>query len=140
MKISEQLYTDLTNIVLPKIQDWLIVAKDYWMDLWEGYTTYMTMTDWLMFWLSILWVTLLPYIMYKIIKSATDDKKKIGHYSGDMELTELNIIIVFTAVIWWFVVWVSIFWIFTNWANTIKDLTIPEIRIYEEIKAKWLLK
>lgn len=119
MNTFDTLYNDFTTNVLPKLAEWIEITKDYAFDLFERYITYLIIVDvlWLIFTTLITFVIIFSW--YKFYKT-----KKPDLYDSMIMLLLMLLFLTFPVV-----------WIFECWTNLIKDLTIPEIRIYEEFNS-----
>jgi len=120
MDLSEKLYEDFTTQVLPKIQEWLVITKDYAFELGERYITYLIVTDSLLIFLSLIPIMIFIRLSFYVIP----------RWDGDQVEEPIAIS--------WFITWFcSIFAVVSVIINTwdlIKDIYIPEVRIYEEMQ------
>jgi len=114
----EQLYSDFTNKLLPQLQSGLTITKDYFIDLFGRYTNYLIVIN------SIGVGIGLILIMLGIIGvvACLKPKSKMFDYEG------LPILVVAFLLVVGFI----IFGI--NLSSLIKDIYIPEVRIFEIIK------
>lgn len=119
----DKLYEDFTNQVLPKIQEGLVLTKDYAFDLFERYITYLIFTDVLTIIWSIIWM-IIALIALKKLWKVTEDYQSYDRESA--------------RVFWGFVLFVVLIWLIWLFVESTKDLIkavfIPEVRIYEEFK------
>lgn len=120
----EQLYTDFTTKLLPQIQTGLAITKDYFLDLFGRYIKYLIIIDggWTIIGLllSLIGITCFT-IFYKKWKNAKRYSNEATQYS----------LFLFISII--FSISGPIICL-TYATNLAKDIYIPEIRIYEEIK------
>jgi len=123
----DKIYTDITTQVIPKIAEWVAITKDYAFDLFGRYIKYLIITDSIMLWLNILIVTISIIILFKLSKYFYSNR---GEYndSRKMDIT--------WGYIYWMLIFLPTFWIcwyniISYWQDLIKDLTVPEVRIYE---------
>jgi hypothetical protein len=117
----EQIYTDFTTKLLPKIAEGFTITKDYFMDLFGRYAHFLFVQD-----LIYTVLSFLAFIVFIVIfiKSFKGGQKK-GWENGKFFM---GCIFAGFAAIFWGAFCVS------NLMNTIKDKYIPEVRIYEELK------
>lgn len=114
----EKIYTQITEEVLPKISDGLIITKDYFFDLFGRYVKYLIIIDSI----SLLFFILLLITIFFIFKKY---KSKIKEIFLEDEIAMYFLL--------FFMILALIFPLCFSVNNLIKDLTIPEIRVYEEI-------
>lgn len=117
------MYEDFTTKMLPTIQQGLSITKDYFLDLFGRYIKYLIITDSvaLAIYLVMFIVSIVVFIKYfkKAVKATYD-----------------------------YDTWPIVFWIFSGTMITgsfigicvnidylIKDLYVPEIRIYQELQS-----
>ncbi len=117
----ENIYKDFTEKFLPKIQEGLVISKDYFMDLFGRYVTYLTISDtiWAVIWAIIAIISTLYF------------KKSLKFHQerGD------DLFIAFVAPTAVGVLFItSLFSSFYFLENVIKDHYIPEVRIYEQLQ------
>ena len=120
---ADKLYEDFTNQILPKIQEWLEITKDYAFDLMDRYITYLIIIDWIAVWMCLL---IIFTWLYMLIFGKTTD-------SWWVPITK----------IWgWVLLFIWLMFLFVPWWNTdstsvlqdfILDLTVPEVRVYQEL-------
>ena len=111
----EQLYNDFTTKLLPKIAEGLVISKDYFTDLFGRYIKYLIITDSFVVLVCLAVIIILPIVICK-------NREWIIKETGGV----LFILLIFLII--------PIFQIFISSSNLIKDIYIPEIRIYEELK------
>ena len=112
----DKIYADITANVIPKIAEWVQITKDYAFDLMWRYIKYLIITDSIWIVLSILWIIISILIL-------TFWVKKVSEIDDDY--------ISLPIFTWTLILVVSILFLFNDWTNLIKDLTVPEVRIYE---------
>lgn len=115
----EQLYTDFTTKLLPTIQEGLVITKDYFIEFFGRYVKYLIITDSIYLGLSII---CLAAVFKMILTSASEYKKEKN--PGDVLLIGVSGILAF-----FFIMCVA-----TNVNSLIKDIYVPELRVYEELK------
>jgi len=120
----EQLYTDFTTKLLPKIQEGLVITKEYFTDLFSRYIKYLIVTDSLLIILGIVLV-ILGYISYKKYITYTKSEE-YNEYDG------INILY-FILIIGLSIAGTCIF--IGNVGNLVKDIYIPEVRIIEKLQS-----
>lgn len=121
----DQLYTDFTTKLLPKIQEGIQITKEYFIDLFGRYVRYLIITD--IIWASITFLIMIGGIILirKALKSKETQKFSDGW--GDTKL-----LIFFIGIIPLIVGFITTI-MYVN--NIVKDFYIPEIRIIQEIKS-----
>jgi len=127
MEISQKLYEDFTTKILPKVAEWFAMTKDYTFELWWRYIKYLIIMDALGI---LLWIIFLiaSYKIFFLIKEIIK-KWKIEERTDEANPEWLFMFIVPVALlIFWFA------WFVGNVDLVVKDLFIPEIRIYQELK------
>lgn len=115
----EQLYTDFTTKLLPTIQEGLVITKDYFIEFFGRYVKYLIITDSIYLGISII----LLVAVSKMVLISTS-KHKGGE---DLEYAILIIVGIPVAII-------CLMCTITNANNLIKDIYVPELRVYEELK------
>lgn len=114
--LKEKIYEDFTQNILPKIEEGLQITKEYAFDLGERYITYLTIIDSIAFIVSLLLLIFSIIIFRKFYKWL------------DFDWDEVGLALVFIVVLPVLITIVSCsFW------NLIKDIILPEVRIYEEL-------
>lgn len=116
---TEQIYSDFTTKMLPKIAEGFSITKDYFFDLFGRYIKYLLVIDsfWMIFGLIIfIGGCYSIYGAIKFLKNGGDDADV-----GWVILSAIVILIGFGILTY-------------NLENLAKDIYIPEIRIYEELK------
>ncbi|MFA7663075.1 MAG: hypothetical protein WCX88_04135 [Patescibacteria group bacterium] len=119
---TEQLYQDFTTKLMPKIADGLTITKEYFTDLFGRYVKYLIMIDGL--YVLITFLTIITGIIIAI-KGYKIGKTK--DWNGD-GFPEFPLILISTVIL---IIGSIIFFCEVN--KLIKDIYIPEIRIYEEL-------
>lgn len=120
----EKMYADFVSNVLPKVQEGLVITKDYFMDLFGRYVQYLLVIDSVLLALSVLGVVLAPYTVYKF-KAWIFEEDTYGLRVERIMPLSVVLSIIFI---------VSFIGLFENGANLAKDIYIPEVRVYEELK------
>lgn len=116
--MMDKLYEDFTNLLLPKISNGLIITKDYFFDLFNRYISYLIIVDSLILIICILFIIIPVIFAYKYRKEMAEITDGAGWI---VLLTLLIIPFVFAC---------------NAGLNLIKDIYIPEVRIYEQYKLK----
>jgi hypothetical protein len=119
----DQIYNDFTSKLLPKIAEGFSMTKEYFMDLFGRYVKYLIVTDSIWVLVSFVFVVLSCIALAKSRKLATD---KDNYYDGEAH----GII----AVLCLFAIAISSLIFFLSIGDLVKDIYIPEIRVYEELK------
>lgn len=118
----EQIYTDFTTKVLPKVSEGLVITKDYFTDLFGRYVKYLIVTDILWMTMSLIGIVFVILLLKKYVKATG----KALDYGDDWPIP----FYVVTAMIAAFSTAILV----GSTANLIKAIYIPEVRVYEEIK------
>lgn len=117
----DQIYTDFTTKLLPKIAEGFTMTKEYFMDLFGRYAHFLFIQD-------VIYTSaclLGAIISLLIAKYCSDKNKKYVNYYSDWEFG-IIIGILASAVFIGFAI--------DNAINAVKDKYIPEVRVYEELK------
>lgn len=116
----DTIYQDFTTKLLPKIQEGLVITKEYFGDLFGRYVKYLIVTDSIYmvvgFTMLVLGIVGTGYVMRKIRNQSRTDIWEMG--------------LLFTGI---FILTGGISF-FVNLNNLIKDVYIPEVRIIQEIQ------
>lgn len=116
----EQLYSDFTTKLLPKIQEGLVITKDYFLSLFGRYIKYLIVSDSLMIVLGVtLFVLCLFAVKWLEWKAEEDDWN-----------SEFRVFYIFFII----PVMISLVITISSIDNLLKDIYVPEIRIYQELK------
>jgi len=116
----EKLYEDFTANVLPMVQEGLVITKDYFLDLFARYVKYLLITDtiWLILSTCLFVVSVVGIRkLYKWLKNGGDDE---GFFFGCMFLV-IGIAVGISGMI-------------DKGTDVVKDIYIPEVRVYEKIQ------
>lgn len=113
--MNEQLYNDFITKLLPEIQKGLVITKDYFLDLFSRYITYLRVVDTIGLLVSLAFLIVPPVWMYRKRESI------IEHTDG---LAFMLLVFLFIPLIL----------VFVAGDNLIKDIFIPEVRIVELFK------
>lgn len=117
----ETIYNDFTTKLLPKISEGLTITKDYFMDLFGRYAKFLFIQDLSRAILCLILLIITLFVLYKLIKKCIEDG---GWNGGEMFLMFFALPIIF-----------GLFGFVDNGINAIKDVYVPEIRVYEEISS-----
>jgi len=117
----DKIYEDFTTKMLPTIQEGLVITKDYFIDLFGRYVTYLLVTDIIGLILSVLALVVGLCILRLAIK-----KGVANDWLGGMEIP-LFFISAFLILVGFIVSVEKTF-------DVVKDVYIPEVRVYEELK------
>lgn len=113
--MTEKLYTDFTNKVLPAIQEGLVITQEYFTELFSRYVKYLIITDAIFTFIGFVFLvgSLLALVpLYKRLD--LEDKPDVMF---------LLFPLVFGAYLF-----------FDKGDDLIKAIYIPEVRVYEELK------
>lgn len=117
----EELYEDFTTKLLPKVAEGLVITKDYFIDLFGRYIRYLVITDSLLVLMCLVLVVGGGYLLYRGIKYGVKTNWDAG---GEIPMIMIgSMCLIFGGV-----------GLVVNSMNLVKDIYIPEVRIYKEIK------
>ena len=117
--MKEQIYNDFVTKLLPKIQDGLVISKDYFQDLFGRYVHYLIFNDALHLIIPITLIVLSIILFLYALKV------------GDVDDGQLSLLlIVFGFIFFIGGINASI----SQISNLIKDVYVPEVRVYQEIQ------
>lgn len=118
----EQLYTDFTTKLLPTIQEGLVITKDYFIEFFGRYVKYLIITDSIYLGLSII---CLAAASKMTLTSASEYKK---------EENPDNVLLILLIGVSGILAFFFLMCVATNANSLIKDIYVPELRVYEELK------
>lgn len=123
----ETLYADFTTKVLPQIQEGLVITQEYFTDLFGRYIKYLIITDSIQLVLcALVVVNGLLWVRYAIK----------FEYSTMYDGPEpIEILVVISTVIFVIFGIIAIGGVVSNITDLIKDIYIPEVRVYEELSS-----
>lgn len=121
------IYNDITTNVLPKLAEWLTITKDYFMDLSGRYIQYLIISDSIYLIVNLILFILSIYYWIKLFKWSVSIHDDLAYENQWIQYLLLLIPIAINII--------CLIFIFKFWENLIKDLTIPELRIYEKYKS-----
>ncbi|HRF69812.1 MAG TPA: hypothetical protein PKV66_00110 [Candidatus Pelethenecus sp.] len=123
--MTEKLYTDFTNNILPAIQEGLVITQEYFTELFSRYVKYLIITD-------IVTIVVVLLIAVALIVAL----KKIWKFSEtEIEEYDRNSFRAFFSTLFGFVfIAVITPTLYFSTTNLIKAIYIPEVRVYEELK------
>jgi hypothetical protein len=113
----DQLYQDFTTKLLPQIQAGVEISKEYFMDLFERYVNYLILTDAIKCGIGLIMFIGGIIVIYKFEKYY--EKQGLGGGNGT-----LYFFIILMGII-------GLIGFILDGLNLIKDIYIPEIRIWE---------
>lgn len=116
--MTEKLYTDFTNKVLPAIQEGLVITQEYFTELFSRYVKYLIITDAIFTFIGFVFLVGSLIAVKPLFKSLNDFERGAGVVVGLLVIS--------------FVIGIIMF--FENGNNLIKAIYIPEVRVYEELK------
>lgn len=123
--MTEKLYTDFTNKVLPAIQEGLVITQEYFTELFSRYVKYLIITDIV----TIVGVLLIATALIVGFKKFWEfSKTEMDSY--DRSFFRSLVSSIFALVFVLFVVPK----LYITTTNLIKAIYIPEVRVYEELK------
>ena len=115
--MPEQLYNDFTTKVLPLVKEGLVISKEYFTDLFARYIKYLIIMDTIWTIIGIMGIII---AIWATIKA----KKTNYHYSDFPAYTVTAIVLTIISL--------PLTLISIN--DLVKDLTIPEVRVYEKFQ------
>lgn len=124
-KLSMSSLVDIFNQQLvPAIQKWVILTKDYVLDLFWRYIAYSIITDSLVILGSIILLSLFIYFLKKI--------KKYDDWLSEYNNNRYMATFFYSFIVWWIVIVFLCCWIEAI-RHIIQSIYLPEITIYEKI-------
>ena len=127
--MKEQMYQDFTTKLLPTLQQGLTITKDYFIDLFGRYVKYLIISDSILLFFGVI------LLIVGIIISTIGLKK----WKLEKEWAERNswneknpVLLIIGGISLFF----SIVLIIGCTNNIVKDIYIPEVRIYEIVNCK----
>lgn len=123
----ETIYQDFTTKLLPTIQQGLVISKDYFTDLFGRYVHYLIVKDSLFIIFEIILV-IISIILFKTAMKINKENENKDYY----EKSDLTFVFFIAGSILLLLFGISTFLI--DIGNLIKDIYIPEVRVYEELK------
>lgn len=120
----DNLYQTFTNTVLPAVGQGLVITKDYFVDLFSRYAMYLAITDGVMVIIELAAF----FFSYRAIKNAFEFFR--SDVPADDGAIATNVIKTFGGII---VGIIAVAWFTTDFPNFIKDVTIPELRVGEQL-------
>ena len=133
----DQIYTDFTTKFLPQVQEGLVITKDYFIDLFGRYITYLIILDLMAIFFSL--VVVIASVVYakKLYNKAKSlpfvQDPQYLHFVSDLNDNERGGLY-FAATVLCFLVVVFSINIYSTAAQLVKTIYIPEVRVYEELK------
>ncbi len=118
----ETLYNDFTTKLLPKIQEGLVITKDYFLDLFGRYVKYLIVTD------TISIIIFVAVFILGIIFVKKGIKMGIENKWDDMQ--EFNLVMLSG-----FAIIIGFIGSIDYSMKLVKDIYIPEIRVIEQLKS-----
>lgn len=118
----ETIYNDFVTKVLPAVQEGLVISKEYFFDLFGRYVKYLIVID------SILLAANVFAIIALIIFWRMMATRKW------YELGDGGFVIISGIVTLFSLLFALLPGLFINTTHLIKDIYIPEVRVYEELK------
>lgn len=121
----ETIYQDFTTKLLPKIAAGFSITKDYFFDLFGRYVKYLIIQDSIYVFIGFALVVGSSIAVYKFIS--------YGRKNSWNEEFAFLILFIFPIII-------GMIMFFAKTFDLIKDIYIPEVRVYEELKDFNLIK
>lgn len=118
----ETIYNDFVTKMLPSIQEGLVITKDYFTDLFGRYVTYLIWSD------AITLVLLTGALIACWVVCA-----KVFKYLQADPYTEWVLVALMAIIPGFFISGLIGMWYITG-QQLIKDIYIPEVRVYEEFQ------
>lgn len=121
----EKIYNDFTTQLLPKIQDGMVIGKEYFTDLFGRYVKYLIVHDSIQIVLNLFLLVGTSYALYRIWKWASKN--------NNMQDEAISIGVIIGTVVGVIMVLFSFIGVVSNIDDLVKDIYIPEVRVYEEL-------
>ena len=123
----EKIFNEINTNILPHIKEGISITKDYAFDLMDRTILYLLIHDILTIIFDLITIT----ILYKIFIYIYNYYKKAWFTDN---LGDLKIWVVISCFILSSTILFTIVGLYTGITNIVKTLTIPEIRIYQELQ------
>jgi hypothetical protein len=120
--MMDKIYEDFTTKLLPSIQEGLVITKDYFMDLFGRYVKYLIVSDTISIAVGFLGLAI-AIKFFKFSRVCWKESEDSYDRAAEGILMFLSTASVF----------VSFLFIMFSVDNLIKDIYIPEVRVYQEI-------
>lgn len=125
----ETIYNDFTANMLPKIQEGLQITQEYFTDLFGRYIQYLITIDSVYLIISAtVFIISLILCIYLTVKGMKTYKNRESSYDDDFMIYFMFLMLPVVGMI---VGGINSFYF---GENLIKDIYIPEVRVYEELK------
>lgn len=118
----ETIYNDFVTKVLPQVQEGLVITKDYFFDLFGRYVKYLVVIDSILLAANVIAIILLV-IYWRMMFT------RKWYEVGDGGLVIVSAIITVFGCLF-----ALLPGLFINTTHLVKDIYIPEVRVYEELK------
>lgn len=123
--MMETIYNDFTTKLIPKIQEGLVISKDYFTDLFGRYIKFLFIVDVLSAVLFFVGAIILFFVFNRIFK-----KLKNGDLDFDDDMWLIPMFIFGGGALFTFIGFGI-----SSTINAIKDVYVPEIRVIEKIQS-----
>jgi hypothetical protein len=121
--MMDKIYEDFTTKLLPSIQEGLVITKDYFMDLFGRYVKYLIISDAIWMVLGpVISITAYKFVRFFLARRALTDDYDDSRF-GYALLVVASTLMVFVGVVIFLV----------KLDDVVKDIYIPEVRVYQEI-------
>lgn len=121
---TEQIYQEFTTKLLPQIQAGLTITKDYFIELFGRYIKFLIITDIVAMLAAILVLIALVFTIRKLVVIL----KKMDDYDDARIFVFMGICSSGMAILF------CLTTIYGKGIDVIKDIYLPEIRVYETLK------
>lgn len=119
----EKIYTDFTTKLLPKVAEGFTITREYFTDLFGRYVKYLILTDSVGLAISVIMIVI-GLVLLKKLPAYIKKKQDEDYYQP----YEFLYFIPAMIIIFGFISAAACF------INLSKDIYIPEVRMYEELK------
>lgn len=129
----DRMYDDFVNELLPTIQEGLVITKDYFVDLFGRYVTFLIITDVI----ALLAAALTMYLMIRTSKSfikkwkvVTAENEEKSYYTRDTDSQTVYSMVIGVCFVGSIFASIAIY---DQLIDISKAVFIPEVRVYEEV-------
>lgn len=124
----DKIYEDFTTKLLPSIQEGLVITKDYFFDLFQRDIKYLIVTDSIGLGVAVIVLIAGIWALYKAVKAPRTGHKWLD---GDQDYGTAKTVYLFSGIAG---ILIGFTVICINTSNLIKDIYLPELRVYEQIR------
>jgi len=122
------MYADLTWKLLPAIQSWLTITKDYAFDLMWRYVKFLLITEVL----YVIWILVMIYWVYRLFKFILKLVREIDDVSAQAWITIISCTVFLAPALMFGIDTINA--VKDHSIKIIKLLTVPELIVAEDLR------